>query len=40
MDASSFGNKNSARMISIGEQEAMRHWDELMKLKQRLEDAK
>lgn len=40
MDASSFGNKNSARMISIGEQEAMHHWDELMKLKQRLEDAK
>jgi hypothetical protein len=37
MDASSFGNKNSARMIKVGEQEAMRHWDELMKIKQQLE---
>lgn len=36
MDASSFGNKNSARMIRVGEQEAMRHWDELMKVKRRV----
>lgn len=36
MDASSFGNKNSARMIRVGEQEAMRHWDELMKIKRRV----
>ena len=36
MDASSFGNKNSARMIKIGEDEAMKHWDELMKLKEQL----
>jgi NTE family protein len=35
-DASSFGNKNSARMIKIGEQEALKHWDELMKLKEQL----
>ena len=35
-DASSFGNKNSAHMIKIGEQEALKHWDELMKLKQQL----
>ena len=33
MDASSFGNKNSARMIQKGEEEAMKHWDELIKLK-------
>lgn len=33
MDASSFGNKNSARMIKMGEKEAMRHWDELMQIK-------
>ena len=32
MDASSFGNKNSARMIKVGEEEAMKHWDELQKL--------
>jgi NTE family protein len=37
MDASSFGNKNSARMIRVGEQEAMRHWDELMKIKRKLQ---
>ena len=37
MDASSFGNKNSARMIKVGESEAMKHWDELMKIKQQLE---
>ena len=36
MDASSFGNKNSARMIKIGEKEAMKHWDELIKLKETL----
>lgn len=35
-DASSFGNKNSARMIKIGEQEALKHWDELIKLKEQL----
>jgi len=35
-DASNFGNKNSARMIKIGEQEAMKHWDELMQLKEQL----
>ena len=33
MDASSFGNKNSARMIKMGEKEAKRHWDELMQIK-------
>lgn len=32
MDASSFGNKNSERMIKVGEEEAMKHWDELQKL--------
>lgn len=37
MDASSFGNKNSARMIKVGEDEAMKHWDKLMKLKEELE---
>jgi len=37
MDASSFGNKNSARMIKTGEKEAMKHWDELMKLKEKLQ---
>ena len=36
MDASSFGNKNSARMIKTGEEEAMKHWDELMEVKRRL----
>ena len=36
MDASSFGNKNSLRMIKVGEDEAMKHWDELLKLKERL----
>ena len=36
MDASSFGNKNSARMIKVGEEEAMKHWDELLQLKERL----
>lgn len=35
-EASNFGNKNSARMIKIGEQEALKHWDELMQLKERL----
>ena len=34
MDASSFGNKNSARMIKVGEDEAMKHWDELIRLKE------
>lgn len=34
-DASNFGNKNSARMIKVGEEEAVKHWDELMKLKAR-----
>ena len=38
MDASSFGNKNSARMIETGYQEGRRHWQELMDLKQRLTD--
>ena len=33
LDASSFGNKNSARMIKIGEEEAIKHWKELLKLK-------
>jgi NTE family protein len=33
MDASSFGNKNSRRMIKMGEEEAMKHWDELMQIK-------
>lgn len=33
MDASSFGNKNSARMIKIGESEAMKYWDQLMQIK-------
>ena len=37
MDASSFGNKNSARMIKVGEEEAMKHWDELMKLREKLQ---
>ena len=37
LDASSFGNKNSARMIKIGEDEALKHWDELMELKKQLE---
>ena len=36
MDASSFGNKNMARMMKTGEAEAMKHWDELMELKARL----
>ncbi len=35
-DASSFGNKNSERMMLIGEQEAMKHWQELMALKEKL----
>ena len=35
-DASSFGNKNSERMMLIGEQEAMKHWKELMALKEKL----
>ena len=38
MDASSFGNKNSSRMIKVGEDEAMKHWNELLKLKERLDD--
>ena len=37
MDASSFGNKNSARMIKVGQEEAIKHWDELMALKKQLE---
>lgn len=36
MDATSFGNKNSARMIKIGEEEAMKHWNELTALKDKL----
>ena len=36
MDASSFGNKNSARMIKIGEEEAMKHWKEFLKIKESL----
>ena len=36
-DASSFGNKNCARMLKIGEEEARKHWDELIELKKRLE---
>ena len=38
MDASSFGNKNSARMIKVGEEEAMKHWEELVKLKKMLDN--
>ncbi len=38
MDASSFGNKNSSRMIKVGEDEAMNHWDELLKLKEQLKN--
>ncbi len=37
MDASSFGNKNSARMIKTGEEEAMKYWDQLMEIKSKLE---
>lgn len=33
-DASNFGNKNSARMMAIGEEEANKHWQELLKLKE------
>jgi hypothetical protein len=29
----SFGNKNSARMIKAGEEAARQHWEELTKLK-------
>jgi NTE family protein len=36
MDASSFGNKNSARMIKAGEEEATQYWQQLMDLKQKL----
>lgn len=32
-DASSFGNKNSVRMIKVGEEEATKYWSELLKLK-------
>ena len=32
-DASSFGNKNSARMIKVGEEEAQKYWNELLRLK-------
>lgn len=32
-DASNFGNKNAARIMAIGEQEAERHWQELVRLK-------
>ena len=38
MDSSSFGNKNSARMIKVGEEEAMKHWEELVKLKKMLDN--
>ena len=33
VDASSFGNKNAARMIRSGEEAAKRHWEALLKLK-------
>jgi NTE family protein len=33
VDASSFGNKNAARMIRAGEEAARRHWEALLKLK-------
>lgn len=33
VDASSFGNKNAARMIRAGEEAAKRHWEALLKLK-------
>ena len=36
MDASSFGNKNSRRMIKMGEDAAMKHWDELMRIKKQI----
>ena len=36
MDASSFGNKNSRSMIKMGEDAAMKHWDELMRIKEQL----
>ena len=32
-DVTSFGNKNSARMIKAGEEAAKQHWEELMKLR-------
>ena len=32
-DITSFGNKNSARMIKAGEEAAKQHWEELIKLK-------
>lgn len=34
--ASSFGNKSSAHMIKVGYDEAMKHWDELVKLSNKL----
>ncbi len=37
-DASSFGNKNSARMIKIGERETRKHWQELVKLREQLKE--
>jgi len=33
-DMTSFGNKNSARMIRAGEEAARQHWEELLRLKQ------
>ena len=35
-DASSFGNKNAARMMQIGEKAALKVWPQLMKLRERL----
>ena len=34
-DVTSFGNKNSARMIKAGEEAAKQHWEELVKINQR-----
>jgi len=34
-DVTSFGNKNSARMIKAGEAAAKQHWEELVKINQR-----
>ena len=35
-DASSFGNKNAARMMQIGEKAALKVWPQLMKLREKL----
>lgn len=35
-DASSFGNKSCERMMLIGEQEAMKHWQELISLREKI----